>query len=52
MKSEHCEHARNFGKITYEDTKSKSYIPQPEMEHAPKNSSLLFPGIISYFHSV
>lgn len=36
MKSEHCEHARNFGKITCEDTKSKSYIPQSEMAHAPK----------------
>lgn len=49
MKTESCEHARNFGKITREDTKSKSYIPQSEMEHAPKNPSLLFPGIFSYF---
>lgn len=52
MKSEHCEHASNFGKITCEDMKSKSYIPQPEMAHVPQNSSLLFPGIVSYFHSV
>lgn len=49
MKSEHCEHARNFGKITSEDTKSKSYIPQSEMAHAPKNSSLLFPGLSPTF---
>lgn len=49
MKSEHCEHARNFGKITCEDTKSKSYVPQSEMVHAPKNSSLLFLGIFTTF---
>lgn len=52
MKSEHCEHARNFGKIIGEDTKRKSYIPQSEMAHALKNSSLLFLGIFQYFHSV
>lgn len=49
MKSEYCEHARNFGKITCEDTKSKSYIPQSEMAHAPKNSSLLFSGLSATF---
>lgn len=49
MKRASYEHARNFGKITCEDTKSKSCIPQPGMEHAPEYPSLRFPGIFSYF---
>lgn len=42
MKTESFEHARNFGKITCEDTKRKSYIRYPEMEHAPHQILLYF----------
>lgn len=56
MKTESYEHARDFGKITREDAKSKSYIPQTNREHVPEDPSLFFPGIfqllLRYFHSV
>lgn len=50
MKTESYKHTQSFAKITCEDTKSKSCIPQPEMKHAPPPPNpLLFPVIFSYF---